>query len=69
MQSGSKDPDAYLQCMVNQHLSGKSDQYDFAIIATGESDLTEIDTENLPSKPFMRGPQNSPSLWLRLLKL
>ena len=29
----AKDPDAYLQCMVNQHLSGKPD-FDFAIIAT-----------------------------------
>ena len=45
--SDAKDPDAYLQCMVNQHLSGKTD-FDFAIIATGSNDITRLDTETMP---------------------
>ena len=43
----SKDPDAYLECMVNQHLAGKSG-YDFAILATGTNDITELDVDNAP---------------------
>ena len=43
----SADPDAYLQCMVNQHLAGKT-CYDFAILAVGANDITELDTENSP---------------------
>ena len=38
-----QDPDAYLHCMVNQHAN---QEYDFAIIATGSKDITEMDTEN-----------------------
>ena len=45
--SSSADPDAYLQCMVNKHLAGKT-CYDFAIIATGAKDITEMDLENSP---------------------
>ena len=43
----SKDPDAYLQCMVNQHLAGKT-CYDFAILAIGTNDITDLDTVNAP---------------------
>ena len=43
----STDPDQYLQCMVNQHLAGKTN-YDFAIIATGSNDITELDVKNSP---------------------
>ena len=46
-QTGSSDPDSYLQCMVNQHLAGK-DCYDFAIIATGMNDISDLDVENTP---------------------
>ena len=42
-----KDPDLYLQGMVNKHLMGSSD-YDFAIIATGAEDITCLDTDNSP---------------------
>ena len=42
----SRDPDAYLQCMVNKHLVGKD--YAFAIIATGSNDITDLDSENSP---------------------
>ena len=41
----SKDSDAYLQCMVNKHIQGKSD-YNFVIIATGTEDITYLDTVN-----------------------
>ena len=41
----SHDPDSYLECMVNQHLAGKG-CYDFAIIATGVDDITELDIVN-----------------------
>ena len=43
----SADPDAYLQCMVDQHLAGKT-CYDFAIIAVGANDITEMDIESSP---------------------
>ena len=43
----SRDPDAYLKCMVNQHLVGKQ-EFDFAILATGSNDITDLDTENSP---------------------
>ena len=41
------DPDEYLQCMVSQHLAGKTG-YDFAVIATGSNDITELDVKNSP---------------------
>ena len=44
----ARDPDAYLGCMVNQHLRGKSG-YHFAIFATGTNDITDLDTENSPT--------------------
>ena len=43
----SQDPDAYLECMVNQHLAGKSG-YDFDILATGTNDITDLDVGNAP---------------------
>ena len=43
----SSDPDSYLECVVNQHLAGKG-CYDFAIIATGINDISDLDIENTP---------------------
>ena len=43
----SRDPDAYLQCMINKHLVGKP-EYDFAIIATGSNDISDLETDNSP---------------------
>ena len=44
---GSTDPDTHPQSMVNQHLSAKG-CYDFAILATGSSDISELDVKNTP---------------------
>ena len=41
----AKDPDAYLQCMINQHLVGKTG-YSFVIIATDSNDITCMETEH-----------------------
>ena len=43
----SSNPDSHLQGMVNQHLAGKG-CYDFAIIATGMNDITDLDIGNAP---------------------
>ena len=42
--SAVRDPDAYLGCMVNQRLRGKTG-YSFAIIATGSNDITDLNTD------------------------
>ena len=44
-QQNSSDPDSHLQCMVNLHLAGKG-CYDFAIIATGINDISDLDVDN-----------------------
>ena len=46
-QPSTEDPDDYLQGMVKKHLAGRS-SYDFAIIATGSQDITQMDTVNSP---------------------
>ena len=43
----AQDRDSYLGCMVNQHLRGKAG-YSFAIFATGNNDITDLDTDNSP---------------------
>lgn len=43
----TQDRDAFLGCMVNQHLRGNS-EYSFAILATGEKDITDLDVDNSP---------------------
>ena len=43
----SRDPDAYLQCMINKHLVGKP-EYDFAIIATRSNDISDLESDNSP---------------------
>ena len=43
----SRDPDAYLGCMVNQHLRGKAG-YHFAILATGTNDISDLDCNKSP---------------------
>ena len=43
----SRDPDAYLGCMVNQHLRGKVG-YNFAIFATGTNDISDLDCNTSP---------------------
>ena len=50
--SRAHDPDAYLQCMVNQHLVEK-DKYNFPIIATGTNDITALDGDTSPAKPSL----------------
>ena len=43
----ARDPDAYLGCMVNQHLRGKSG-YNFALLATGTNNITDLATDTSP---------------------
>ena len=43
----AQERDSYLGCMVNQHLRGKT-EYSFAIIATGDNDISELDVGSSP---------------------
>ena len=44
---GAKEPEAFLGNMVTQHLRGNT-EYDFAIIATGTNDISNLDLETVP---------------------
>ena len=46
--TSATDPDSYLGSMVNKHLRHSSG-YNFAIFATGTSDITNLDIENSPA--------------------
>ena len=57
------DPESYLGNMVNQHLRHSSG-YNFAIFATGTSDITYLDTENSPATTlFSRVSSQSKTLF------
>ena len=53
----SETPEAYLESMVKKHLAGKS-EYDFAIIATGSDDISELDTVNSPPTTLYENTTN-----------
>ena len=63
--SDAKDPDAYLQCMVNQHLAGKTG-FDFAIIATGSNDITKLDTENTVATTLFKSVEEQSKLLVEI---
>ena len=57
------DKDSYIECMVNQHLRGKAG-YSFVILATGDKDITDLDTDNSPPTTlFSEVSEQSSSLY------
>ena len=63
--SEAQDPDAYLQCMINKHLLGKSG-YDFAIFATGTNDISTLDTVNSPPTTLMNSVADQTKIMVEL---
>ena len=63
--SGATDPDAFLQCMVNQHAK---QGFDFAIIATGSNDITMMDTENAPATTIFQQAKEQSELLCDIAK-
>ena len=61
----ARDPDSYLQCMVNKHVTGKTD-LDFVIIATGSNDITGLDTENAMATTLFNQAQEQSKLLVEI---